>query len=494
MKLLLSWMGFKEDFLEKGDGFIENAQGFTISLHHDIFSQLGFNKHVILCTSDQSGTISTVLERKKRMLGSFIRDQYPDHQVEFSETGIDKLDLQDFKVIESALRTLLQTFDAADEIHVVAGTGPTAVGMAWCTLSLAMKDRFSLHVLQRAEYVPGNKRSTLKTIKPFVSGLLDDALRESHLSVGPPDDIYRDEIIEDEYRRAFTYAQSAEMNVLILGETGCGKDRMAEFIVENSPIASKTFKAVNCASLPDEVLYSELFGHKKGAFTGAVEDRKGMFEECNGGTLFLDEIGDISSYMQQSLLRALENREIKMLGSNEIKKNVKVRIIAATNVDLYQKCRDGRFRWDLYYRLSNPEIVLQPYRCRTEDGRRAVIAHYLTILARKWGRSIDLTPEASRVIEMYMFPGNFREIHNTLNSLFPLRQDKIDVKDLPARFLLEDNRNDESYESALRNHCSMVYKKYRYDLNTTRKALRYGNVTQMKKRFEKWGILMGKLE
>jgi len=366
------------------------------------------------------------------------------------------------------------------------------VGMAWSTLSLAMRNRFSLHVLQRPEYVPGAKLSSLKKIEPFVSNLLDDALRESHLSIGPPENIYKDEIVDEEYRRAFAYAQSAEMNVLILGETGCGKDRMADFIVGNSPIANKTYKAINCASLPDEVLYSELFGHKKGAFTGAVEERKGLFEECNGGTLFLDEIGDISSYMQQSLLRALENREIKMLGSNDIKKNVKVRIITATNVDLYQKCRDGKFRWDLYYRLSNPEIVLQPYRYRTQPARRAVIAHYLRVLERKWGRRLELTQDARQIIEEYSFPGNFREIHNTLNSLFPLRLERIDVKDLPGRFLMRETRNDEDYESVMRSHCEMIYKRYGFDLNATRKALGYGNVTQMREKFRKWGILIDK--
>jgi transcriptional regulator with AAA-type ATPase domain len=490
MKILLSWIGFREDFLVKGDGFVENVQGFTISLHRDVFRQMKFEKHCVLCTSDRSGEISTELDRKKRMLGRLIKDEFPDHYVEFRETGIDKTDLQDFRVIESSLRTLLMTFDPNDDIHVVAGTGPTAVGMAWCTLNLSMKDRFSLHVLQRPEYVPGEKRSTLKAIEPFVSALLDDTLRESHLRFELPDDIFKDSIIEEEYARAYTYAQSAEMSVLILGETGCGKDRMAEFIQKNSPLAEKTYKAINCASLQDELLYSELFGHKKGSFTGATDDRKGLFEECNGGTLFLDEIGDISPYMQQSLLRTIENQEIKLLGSNEIKKNIKVRIIAATNVDLYQKCKDGKFRWDLYYRLSNPEIILQPYRYRPEPSRRNVIKYYISILEKKYGRKLEMSPQALQTIQNYSFPGNFREIYNTLNSLFPLRLEQIDVRHLPSRFIMEENSNDETYEAALKKHCSTIYKRYGFDLNATCKALGYRNVTQVKDRFKKWGILI----
>jgi len=489
MKILISWIGFNEDFITDGSGLYENVQGFTISLQREIIDQLKFDKHVILCTSDQAGEISLNLNRKKRILERHIKEKHPNHQVEFRETGIDKSDLQDFKVIESALRAMLQTFDADDDLHIVAGTGPTAVGMAWCTLNLSMRNRFSLHVLQRPEYVPGANQSSLKMIEPFVSGLLDDTLRESHLRLNIPDDIYKDSIVENEYERAFIYAQSAEMPILILGETGCGKDRMAEFILKNSPLSAKTYKAINCASLPDEILYSELFGHKKGSFTGAIEDRKGLFEECNGGTLFLDEIGDITPYMQQSLLRTIENRELKMLGSNEIKKNIKVRIIAATNIDLYQKCKDGKFRWDLYYRLSNPELVLQPYRNRTEKERQDVIKYYLSLFEKKYGRNLNMTPRAQSIIERYSFPGNFREIYNTLNSLFPLRLNTLDIKDLPTRFYMEDNLNDDRYETALRKHCSTVYKRYSFDINATTRALGYQNVTQVKKKFKNWGIL-----
>ena len=195
MKILISWIGFNEDFNTDGSGLYENVHGFTISLQREIIDQLKFDKHVILCTSDQAGEISLDPNRKKRILERHIKEKHPSHQVEFRETGIDKSDLQDFKVIESALRAMLQTFDADDDLHIVAGTGPTAVGMAWCTLNLSMRNRFSLHVLQRPEYVPGAKQSSLKMIEPFVSGLLDDTLRESHLRISIPDDIYKDSIV-----------------------------------------------------------------------------------------------------------------------------------------------------------------------------------------------------------------------------------------------------------------------------------------------------------
>lgn len=488
MKYLISWIGFNEDFEIRGERFVEKTTGFTISLHRDVYHQLNFTKHIVLCTTDRSGKITKQLDQKKGLLNSFVAENFPKHKIDFIDTGIDKSDLQNFNVIESSLRSLLQRFDASIELHVVAGTGPTAVGMAWCTLNLAMRKRFFLHVLQRPEYVPNGKISTLKKIDPFINQQLDDALREHHFSLNLPSEIFHDEIVEEEYKRAYVYSQATDMNILILGETGCGKDKLAQYIVSNSPLSGKTYKAINCASIPDEVLYSELFGHVKGSFTDAKSDRIGLFEECNGGTLFLDELGDISKFMQQSLLRAIENKEIKKLGTNQIINDVQVRIIAATNNNLYEKCKIGEFRWDLYYRLSSPEIVLQSYRNRPELARKKVISHYIKMLEKKWGRKISFEKQAQQILEKYNFPGNFREIYNTLNALFPLNLKEIKPENLPDRFRIQENTYDESYESVLKNHCVAIYKKYNYNLSATKKALKYSNVTQLKEKLINWGV------
>lgn len=386
MNILISWLGFNEDFIMRGEGFVENASGFTASIQRDIVKQYNIDKHYVLITTDSSNTIQKEIEKKSKSLINFINDAYPKQHIEALQTNIDKIDLQNFPLIESSLRSIIQRFDDSDSILVVAGTGPTAVGMAWCTLNLAMKKRFKLYVMQRPEYIPESKKSILIEIEPHVNQLLDDTLREFHFSKNLPADIYSDEIVEEEYRKAYSYAQAADLNILILGETGCGKDKLAEYIFRNSPRANKPYKAINCASLQDDVLSSELFGHLKGSFTDATSDRTGLFQECIGGTLFLDEIGDISPYMQQSLLRAIENKQIKKLGSNEIIENVNVRIIAATNNNLYEKCKEGKFRWDLYYRLSNPEIVLKTYRDRTLETRKNVIHYYIKKLEKKWGR------------------------------------------------------------------------------------------------------------
>ncbi len=488
MKILITWLGFKEDFIETGKSFQFNPSGFTGNIQGDILDEYNFNKHVILYTNDRSESIRHELNSKKYQIKEFLEDQYPNHQFELADTGIDKTDLQNFPVIESSLRSFLQKFDATDELHVIAGTGPTSVSMAWCTLNLAMKDRFKLHVLQKKEYTSDGKKSNLKEVNPYISELLDDKLREHHINLNIPKDIYNDDIVEQEYKKAMAFAQAIDMNVLILGETGCGKDKMAEFIVRESPLPIEKYRPINCASLPDELLYSELFGHVKGAFTGAIADRNGLFEECNGGTLFLDEIGDISPFMQQSLLRAIDNQQIKKAGSNKIEQNIKVRIIAATNINLYEKCKAGKFRWDLYYRLSNPEIVLQSYRSRTAKERKNVIQHYIAILEKKWGRKISFSKDALKVIEGYSFPGNFREIYNTINSLFPLRLDVISPEDLPERFMDTEAEMDEAYKTAMKKHCIFIYEKYKFDLAATRKALGYENSTQLKNKLIEWNV------
>lgn len=486
MKTLLTWIGYNEDFTIDGKSLQVSPQGFTGSIHRDIIEPYGFEKHIILMSIDRSGSIEKELVRRKKILSQFLKDTYPSHLYEILDTGIDKSDLQNYPVIESNLRSLLLRFDATVDLHVIAGTGPTAVGMAWCTLYLAMSNRFQLHVMQRPEYAPGEKYSTLKRIEPYISEVLDNKLREYHFNIDLPDTIYKDEIVLKEYEMATAIAPAADVNVLILGETGCGKDRMAEFIVNHSPRGTKNYRAINCASLPDTLLYTELFGSKKGAYTDAV-DRKGLFEECNGGTLFMDEIGDISPMMQQSLLRALENKEIKRAGSTDVIKNVDVRIIAATNNNLYEKCKAGAFRWDLYYRLCTMEIELQPYRSRTLKERKEIIEHYIKLAEKKWNRKIKLTMQAADMIEKYSFPGNFREIYNCMNGIFALGIDTITEALLPKRFADQSANLDETYEAALRKHCISIYKKYKYDLTATCKALGYKNSTQVKSKLIAWG-------
>src|SRR5439155_3506779 len=201
--------------------------------------------------------------------------------------------------------------------------------------------------------------------------------------------------------------------VLLRGETGTGKELVAHAIHINSPREEKPFVRVNCAALAPGVLESELFGHEKGSFTGAVERRRGRFELADGGTLFLDEVGDLPMEVQIKLLRTLQERELERVGGNETIK-VDVRVVSATNRNLEKMIEDGEFREDLYYRLNVFPINLPPLRERLDD-LPVLVTHFVSKFARKFGSApAAATPEAVAKLREYNWPGNVRELENII--------------------------------------------------------------------------------
>jgi len=205
----------------------------------------------------------------------------------------------------------------------------------------------------------------------------------------------------------------SNLTVLVLGETGTGKELIARAIHHNSSRKDEKFLVQNCGALPDTLLESELFGHKKGAFTGAVADKKGLFEEADRGTVFLDEIAETSPAMQVRLLRVLQEGEVKRVGENE-PRHADVRVIAATNKDLEERVKKGEFREDLYYRLSVIPVTVPPLRERVEDI--PLIAHCLLDRAcRRLGRNVTrIEKDAMKLMESYPWPGNVRELENEI--------------------------------------------------------------------------------
>jgi two-component system NtrC family response regulator len=219
-----------------------------------------------------------------------------------------------------------------------------------------------------------------------------------------------------------------ETTVLILGESGTGKELIARAIHGSSPRAHGPFVAVNCAAIPETLLESELFGHVKGAFTGAIRDRVGKFEAAEGGTVFLDEIGEMRPDLQVKILRVLEERMLERVGDNKLIR-VDVRVLAATNKDLSKAIQAGEFREDLYYRLNVVPLQIPPLRERSEDIR-PLAQHFL----KRLGASPRLTiaPEAFRALESYDWPGNVRELENALErAMIFHRGDVISLADLP---------------------------------------------------------------
>ncbi len=223
----------------------------------------------------------------------------------------------------------------------------------------------------------------------------------------------------------------SKASVLLLGESGTGKTLTARIIHELSQRRRKPFAKVNCASLPDNLIESELFGHERGAFTGATHQKKGRLEEADRGTVFLDEIGELPLLVQAKLLRFLQERDFERLGSARTRK-VDVRIIAATNMDLGQAVADGRFRSDLFYRLNVFPISIPPLRERKAD-LPLLIEYFITKIAQEYGRRFHFSAECMEILAEYGWPGNVRELENLIERVAIMAETaRIEPRTLPA--------------------------------------------------------------
>lgn len=230
-----------------------------------------------------------------------------------------------------------------------------------------------------------------------------------------------------------------DMSVLITGESGSGKESFSKIIHHLSPRKHGQFIAINCGSIPEGTIDSELFGHEKGSFTGAHEARKGYFEVTNGGTIFLDEIGEMPLGTQARLLRVLENGEFIKVGSSKVQKT-DVRVVAATNIDLIQKVEVNKFREDLYYRLSTVPIYVPPLRERGNDVE-LLFRKFATDFSEKYKVTpITLTEDAKSVLLKYRFPGNIRQLKNLVEQISVLSPDKKEINiEMFKRYLPSDS-------------------------------------------------------
>jgi two-component system response regulator HydG len=243
--------------------------------------------------------------------------------------------------------------------------------------------------------------------------------------------IGRSKSMQDIYRLLEDLA-GVDTTVLVIGESGTGKELVAKALHYSGARAFKPFVTVNCSALAENLLESELFGHVKGAFTGAIKDKQGRFQAADGGTILLDEIGDISLKMQMKLLRVLQEKEVERVGDTESLK-IDVRVIACTNKDLKEKVARGEFREDLYYRLKVVEVVLPPLRDRLED-LPLLIDHFRRVFNERFSKKIvDISKEVLSIFMNYHWPGNVRELEHVMEHAFVLcRGDAITRNDLPA--------------------------------------------------------------
>jgi DNA-binding NtrC family response regulator len=312
------------------------------------------------------------------------------------------------------------------EIHVVLLTGYYSVDAAIAAIKRGACDYLCKPVdrerLQKTLDELAEQFGRQRHVQEIEEELLDSV--EFHGIVGRSPAML--EVFEMVRKVAKHYA-----NVLITGPTGCGKELVARALHAMSPVAHQRFAVCNCSALVDTLLESQLFGHVRGSFTGATENRAGLFEYANGGAVFLDEIGEISKAMQAKLLRVLQNREIQRVGSPEVKQ-VEVRVIAATNRDLRAEVLAGRFREDLYYRLSMIPIRVPGLSERPSDIP-ILTRFFLKKYCAAYGKNIDgLTRRAQNLLARYPWPGNVRELENAIAAACMTTQNShIDVADLP---------------------------------------------------------------
>jgi two-component system, NtrC family, response regulator PilR len=226
----------------------------------------------------------------------------------------------------------------------------------------------------------------------------------------------------------------AKTNVLIIGESGTGKELVARMLHDAGPLKGKPFIPVNCGAIPETLIESEMFGHKKGSFTGAIADKPGLFEAANGGSIFLDEVGELPLSMQVKLLRALQERTIRKVGGNDDIK-VDARIIAATNRDLEAGVARGTFREDLFYRLNVILIKTPPLRER-EGDIRLLAERFLENFSKRLKKELEFDPAVMKLFESYSWPGNVRELENVVERAATLAMDeKINIDVLPPSLL-----------------------------------------------------------
>lgn len=297
----------------------------------------------------------------------------------------------------------------------------------------------------------GNMDTAIKALKngafDFLTKPIDlDVLRKlvsSALKLDQPTNSNQVELIGQsksiqQLKQNISKLARSQAPVYISGESGTGKELVATLIHSNSNRASKPFVPVNCSAIPNELMESELFGHKKGSFTGAVSDKKGLFQAASGGTLFLDEIADLPMSMQVKLLRAIQEKKIRPVGAEE-EVSTDVRILSATHKNLAQLVNKGEFRQDLYYRVNVIELNISPLRDREEDIPE-LIDHILNKLVERPENKPSLTKPAINALKQYHYPGNIRELENILERALTMSdQDRIEVEDLHLPKLNDDD-------------------------------------------------------
>ncbi len=424
-KLLLSWIAYQFDFTPDGTELSPTSP--TLGLHKTFFKSHTAH-HILVPRNSQDLENQESMDRKKGLLFTFLRKKYPKRNIEIVE--IDLGSPYDFEEVYRQCQILLKNYETAfDQIDILVSTGTSLMRAVW----------FLLHSqsLAPTQLIQGKENDEFSVVK------LEN--RYKAIFATPPEILLtptHQKVRRDALKYAKFLDKDLKTNILITGESGTGKEHLVKYIHENSPLKKQVFKPINCAAFQETILLSELYGHAKGAFTDAKTEKKGLIASCENGILFMDEIGDTSKFMQASLLRFLENKTYQSLGS-ETEKKANVRIIAATNQPLVELCDQGKFRYDLFVRLSTLELHLPAYHEHPLAERKAWIEEKLrSIRENMKNQNLDFqdysfSAEAEKTLYHSRFRGNFREIENLLQKWFLLEKTEITLADFPKHHQIE---------------------------------------------------------
>jgi transcriptional regulator with PAS, ATPase and Fis domain len=442
MKILISWVARNNDFKD-GKAIKE---GPVFQFHEHFFNH---DKHIILYATNGD-------ETRVKHLESLILRNFKERVLE-----LECLNVSD-PINVNEIKTKIETFllrHSKDEIDIFISPGTPAMQVSWylCHMNLGLQT--TLYQTRAAEFTESKKPELIKvdiakSTVPVTSILFEESVEENERET----DYIITDSIKQIYDNAKLIAQTDQVTALILGESGTGKEHLAHFIHQNSVRRNREYLTVNCSALSDQLLESRLFGYRKGAFTGADKNTPGLLEEANGGTIFLDEIGDISPYMQQSLLRVLQSKEIMPIGGKSVQ--VDVRIIAATNKNLPKMCEEGKFRWDLYYRLSVVELMLPTLQKRGKGDLQELINFFLGKKKKQLqkGKKLQFTKEAMQVLLNYHYPGNIRELENLIARLYVYHDEKVDLNNLPEHLSLTPMEQPLNWAYVEKEHIKKVLK------------------------------------
>jgi transcriptional regulator with PAS, ATPase and Fis domain len=441
MKLLISWLAFNNDFK---DGHIDKT-GPTYTFHKLFYKQ---DKHILLSAANSDDT-------RLALLLNVLKRDFPEHNFEEKYMGLKSV--IDLKEIYGKIEDLLLSYPE-DDITLFISPGTPTMQVAWylCHMNLGLKTSLVQTVSQQKSKKPLAELIQVDIERSLVpTGAIIKEKRAGARDTDGPDYIITDSL-QPIYNNALKIAQADNVTVLITGETGTGKEHLAKYIHQNSPRRDKIFVTINCSAFSDSLLESRLFGYMKGSFTDAKTDTIGIFEQANGGSIFLDEIGDISSYMQQSLLRVIQQKGITPIGGTSRK--IDVRIITATNKNIPKECTEGNFRWDLFYRLSTVELKLPSLMVRGQNEVKKLLEHFIKIKRKEFGRErkLELDKDAVQVMLDYHWPGNVRELENIVESLYVFNDETANKKSLPPKLFESEENKPLNWEYVEKEHIKKV--------------------------------------